>query len=24
METFLALPKLEWSCPNLLKFHYDC
>ena len=22
--TFLILPKFEWSCPNLLKFHRDC
>jgi len=24
METFLTSTKFEWSCPNLLKFHYDC
>jgi len=24
METFLTSPKFEWSCPNLLKFHWDC
>jgi len=24
METFLTSHKFEWSCPNLLKFHWDC